>query len=175
MAVTPSAASNKDFQMPAATEFSKVLDDCFEGVEMEKIIKDSIKRSLRMNFEQHTATVKLRERLSILFEYEKSYLSLVKEYKEEIKFIGTLQEDLRKERAKFFSDTLKEVSESLRDAQVASDVASQWIKELVDSYTRSLDLSTGLVEEQTVDTMGQIRKQAKEAVQTAVQSDTQMV
>jgi len=175
MAATPSAAPNKELHVPAATEFSKVLDDCFNGVEMENNIKETIKRSLRMNFEQHTATIKLRERLSILFEYEKNYLNLVKEFKEEIKFIGMLQEDLRKERAKFFSDTLKEVSESLRDTQVASDVANQWIKELVDSYTRSLDLSTGLVEEQTVDTMGQIRKQAKEAVQAAVQSDTQVV
>lgn len=169
--IPPPPSRGNEIQMSSNIEFAKTLDNCFEQVEMDKGARDAIKKSILLNFEQHTATTKLKERLAILFEYEKSYLGLVKEYKDEIKFIGALQEDLRKERAKFFSDTLKEVSESLRDTQVSSEVASQWIKELVDSYTRSLDLSSGLIEEQTVDTMGQIRKQAKEAVQAATRKD----
>jgi hypothetical protein len=71
---------------------------------------------------------------------------------------------LRKERAKFFSDTLRDVSGALKDAQVSTEVASRWIQELVNSYTKSLDLSSGIIEENTIDSIGDIRKQAKEAI-----------
>ena len=88
----------------------------------------------------------------------------MKEYKEEIKFAANIQEDLRKERTKFFSESLKEVSETLKESQVDSKVASIWIKELVSSYTKSLDLSSGLIEEHTLDMIGEIRRDAKEEV-----------
>lgn len=154
-------------------EFSKVLDNCFNDVEMDTKAKEAIKKSILINFNDHVATSKLKERLSILFEYEKNYLSLLKEYKEEIKFVGTMQEDLRKERAKFFSDTLREVSTAMKESQVPSEVASKWIVELVNSYTKSLDVSSGLVEEHTFDTIGDIRNQAKESVIAATKTSEQ--
>lgn len=147
--------------MAASADFVKVLDSCFSNIEADAKVKDAVKRTILLNFEEHTASSRLKERLQTLFEYEKNYLSLIKEYKEEIKFVGSLQEDLRKERAKFFSETLKEVSGALRDTQVANEVASLWIKELVNSYTKSLDVSSGLIEEHTFDTIGEIRKLAK--------------
>ena len=147
--------------MATPDDFSKVIDNCLEKLEVDKNIKDTIKKTIVMNFDEHLATSKLKERLQLLFEYEKNYLTLIKEFKEEIKFVGSLQEDLRKERAKFFSDTLQEVSAALKDSQVSSDVASQWIQELVNSYTKSLDVSSGLIEEHTFDTIGDIRRQAK--------------
>lgn len=103
----------------------------------------------------------LKTKLEVLYNFEKNYLDLVKEYKEEIKFASTLQEDLRKERAKFFSETLKEVSATLSESQVDGEVASKWLKELVDSYTKSLNLSGSLIEEHTLDTIGKIRSEAK--------------
>ncbi len=159
--------------MAAPADFVKVIDDCFANIEIDKNIKETIKKTIVLNFDEQIATSKLKERLQLLFEYEKNYLMLIKEFKEEIKFVGTLQEDLRKERAKFFSDTLREVSDAMKDAQVSSDVASQWIQELVNSYTKSLDVSSGLIEEHTFDTIGDIRKQAKGAINsaTAVASD----
>lgn len=36
-----------------------------------------------------------------------------------------------------------------------------WVEELVNSYTESLDLSGGLVEEHTLETIGKLRKKAK--------------
>ena len=150
--------------MNGTTEFSKVLDNCFNDIEIDTKAKESIKRTILINFNEYVATSKLKERLGILFEYEKNYLSLIKEYKEEIKFVGALQEDLRKERAKFFSDTLREVSAAMKESQVPSEVASKWIEELVNSYTKSLDVSSGLIEEHTFDTIGDIRNQAKESM-----------
>lgn len=114
-----------------------------------------------MRIDEYTTLSNLKAKLAVLFEYESNYLSLIRDYKEEIKFAGSLQEDLRKERAKFFSETLKEVSATLNESQVDNAVASLWLKELVDSYTKSLDLSSGLIEEHTLDMIGTIRKKAK--------------
>lgn len=153
--------------MAAPANFVKVLDSCFANIEIDTKVKDAIKKTIILNFEEYTANSMLKERLQTLFEYEKNYLSLIKEYKEEIKFVGSLQEELRKERAKFFSETLKEVSGALKDAQVSNEVASLWITELVNSYTKSLDVSSGLIEEHTFDTIGEIRKLAKDELRAA--------
>ena len=82
-----------------------------------------------------------------------------------------MQEDLRKERARFFSDTLKEVTEALGNAKVSEDVTRQWLKDLVGTYTRSLDLSAGLIEEHTADAIGEIKKQAQDIVNVMAASD----
>jgi len=162
--------NSKEIIMATPADFTKVIDDCFEKLDVEKSIKDTIKKTILLNFDQQMANSKLKERLQLLFEYERNYLSLIKEFKEEIKFVGSLQEDLRKERAKFFSDTLQEVSSALKDSQVASEVASQWIQELVKTYTKSLDVSSGLVEEHTFDTIGDIRRQAKGEINTLTET-----
>lgn len=48
-----------------------------------------------------------RYKLELLYEYEKQYLGLMKDYKEEIKFATALQEDLRRERSQFFTQMNK--------------------------------------------------------------------
>jgi len=108
---------------------------------------------------------RLRSQLNIYYEYEKHYLDMLKEYKEEIKFASTLQEDLRKERANFFSEKLKEVSATLKDTGVDDKVRGEWIKELVKSYTGSLDISEKLVEEHVVETFNDIKGTEKEIVE----------
>lgn len=106
----------------------------------------------------------LKEKLQVFYEYEKHYLDILKDYKEELKFAAALQEDLRKERSKFFSETLKEVSTTLKETEVDKSVQSEWIKELVASYTKSLDLSGILVEEQIMETLGEIKNEEKEII-----------
>ena len=108
---------------------------------------------------------RLKTQLNTYYEYEKHYLDMLKEYKEEIKFASTLQEDLRKERANFFSEKLKEVSATLKDTGVDDKVRGEWIKELVKSYTGSLDISDKLVEEHVVETINDIKGKQKEIVE----------
>ena len=69
----------------------------------------------------------LKTKLSVLYEFEKRIIcSLSPEYKEEIKFAFLFAgKDLRKERAKFFSETLKEVHQTLSESQVDNEVASK--------------------------------------------------
>jgi hypothetical protein len=146
------------------TNLANELKEMFSMVEMDDNAKATIIRSVILKVESAVSLTSLQEKLKVLYEYEKNYLELVKAYKEEIKFAATLQEDLRKERTKFFSEALKEVSETLKESQVDSNVASVWIKELVNSYTKSLDLSSGLVEEHAIDMIGEIRRKAKQEV-----------
>ena len=76
------------------------------------------------------------KKLSILYNHEKHFLDLLKEYKEEIKFASSLQAEIRKEEATFFSTTLKEVCASLKDTQVDQKYQAQWI---LDSQVSDLD------------------------------------
>jgi hypothetical protein len=145
-------------------EISKVINTILKDVEMDNNAKALLIKNLELTIKEKVDLEGLKTKLDILYNYEKNYLTLVKEFKEEIKFASSIQEDLRKERAKFFAETLKEVSSTLKESQVDSTVASIWVKELVNSYTKSLDLSGGLIEEHTLDMIGKIRKEAKHEV-----------
>lgn len=144
-----------------------VINSVLENIEIDRQQKEIIVKNLEQSLKDTIDLSSLQQRLGILYEYEKNYLELVKNYKEEIKFASTIQEDLRKERAKFFAETLKEVSGTLKESQVDGSVASKWVEELVNSYTKSLDLSSGLVEEHTLETIGKLREDAKESVKQA--------
>jgi len=108
----------------------------------------------------------LRNRLQILFEYEKHCLETIKAYKDEIKFVASLQEDLRRERSQFFTQTHKEVSTTLKQAQVSDETAQAWINELVASYTTSLDLSSDLAKTNATEMKDRIKTEQQQEVQT---------
>jgi len=120
---------------------------------------------------QRNSNTKLSERLEIYWKYEEHYLKVLKEYKEELKFVAALQEDLRKERAKFFAETLKEVSKTLSETKVDQGVQNAWIQNLVQSYTQSLDMSSELVQETAVQTMADIKKGVDEVKETATKTE----
>ncbi|WP_311749332.1 nickel transporter [Proteus terrae] len=142
-------------------DLNQLISLAVEASGADDSINKKLVEVLQKELSDYVSLELLKARLEVLYNYEKNYLELVKEYKEEIKFASTLQEDLRKERSKFFSETLKEVSETLDQSQVDSQIASKWLKELVSSYTKSLDLSNNLIEEHTLDTIGKIRSEAK--------------
>ncbi|MBF0413530.1 MAG: nickel transporter [Desulfamplus sp.] len=115
----------------------------------------------------------MKNKLQILYEYEKHCLETIKTYKEEIKFVASMQEDLRRERSQFFTQTLKDVSLTLKQANVESETVSSWIKELVTSYTTSLDLSSDLAKTQITDILEQIKKtQQKEVNSVNIDSES---
>jgi hypothetical protein len=81
-------------------------------------------------------------------------LDLTKEYKDEIKFAANLQEDLRKERSKFFSEGLSAVHKALDEVNMDKKVVDVWVTELVTSYTDSLNISSELAKEHVLDMIG---------------------
>ncbi len=108
-----------------------------------------------------------KSKLDLLYQYEKHYLELIKEYKEEIKFASSLQEDLRRERSQFFTQTLREVVQTLQTQEIDKKVASQWIEELVASYTKSIDLSSDLAKTHVVQVLSIFKEEAKQEVSKA--------
>lgn len=143
------------------TDLAQLISSAVKASGADDSINKQLTEVLKKDLNDYVSLERLKNKLEVLYTFEKNYLELVKAYKEEIKFASTLQEDLRKERSKFFSETLKEVSKTLSESQVDQSVASKWLKELVDSYTKSLDLSSSLIEEHTLDTIGKIRSEAK--------------
>jgi F0F1-type ATP synthase delta subunit len=150
---------------------NQLISSAVEASGADDSINSELTDTLMKELNDYINLELLKTKLEVLYNFEKNYLELVKEYKEEIKFASSLQEDLRKERAKFFSETLKEVSTTLSESQVDGEVASKWLKELVDSYTKSLNLSGSLIEEHTLDTIGKIRSEAKLNKPTFAQND----
>lgn len=100
--------------------------------------------------------------LQVLYNHEKHYLDILKEYKEEIKFAASLQAEIRKEQSAFFSSTLKEVCNSLKETQIEKEFQAQWIYDLVLSYTSSLKISSKLAEEHVIQLLGDIQQEAEE-------------
>lgn len=105
----------------------------------------------------------LKAKLELLYTYQAHYLGLIKEYKEEIKFSNALQEDLRRERSQFFTQTLKDVVQTMNAAEVDKNVSNKWIEELVSTYTKSLDLSSDLAKTHVIDILGMLTNEAKNA------------
>jgi hypothetical protein len=141
-----------------------ILQKYLSGLTTEKITPDSIKQLIVYVSTEVSAALSnsmLKERLEILFDYEKKYLELTKTYKEEIKFAASLQEDIRKERSNFFAETLKEVHKTLEDVKMDKKAIDLWITELVNSYTKSLDVSSDLSKDHTIEMMGILRDASK--------------
>ena len=103
----------------------------------------------------------VENKLAVYLKYEQEYLKILKDNKEEIKFACSIQEDIRKERAKFFSETLKEVSASLKSTGLDDATVSDYIKELVSSYTNSLDASANFAREQATGDLAQIQSEVE--------------
>ncbi|WP_428565688.1 MAG: hypothetical protein ACP59X_05000 [Solidesulfovibrio sp. DCME] len=108
----------------------------------------------------------LNKKLDLFYTFEKNYLMLIKEHKEEIKFVHSVQEDLRRERSNFFTQILKDASESLKKAEIDSKIASSWLQELVSCYTKSLNLSNEIVSTHSVDIIGELRAKKSEVFNT---------
>ena len=111
--------------------------------------------------------LRTKSKLNLIYNYEKHYLELIKEYKEEIKFASALQEDLRRERSQFFTQTLREVIHTLESQEIDKKIASQWIEDLVSSYTKSLDLSGDLAKTHVISIFNLFKETAKEEASKA--------
>lgn len=104
--------------------------------------------------------IEQEKRLQLLYNHEKQLLDILKDYKEEIKFASSIQADVRKEQSQFFSSTLKEVCNALKETQIDPKFQVQWIFDLVQSYTASLKISSQLAEDHVISLLGEIQHKA---------------
>jgi len=140
----------------------------------EQLNQPEPKEKIMANETQLTAgqLTETKSKLELLYQYEKHYLELIKAYKEEIKFANSLQEDLRRERSQFFTQTLKEVVLTMKSAEVDKTVSAQWIQDLVASYTKSIDLSGDLAKTHVIEILSiltaETKREASEAKLDAI-------
>lgn len=134
----------------------------------EQYIKPMPKETIMSNDIKITDQLsETQSKLELLYQYEKHYLGLIKEYKEEIKFANTLQEDLRRERSQFFTQTLKDVIQTMKTEDVDKTVSAQWIQDLVSNYTKSIDLSSDLAKTHVFEILSTLTAAAKQEVAEA--------
>lgn len=153
------------------TRTMSTVDSVLTDEQQKHFIKQ-FQLSEEMKMENETNLLNdTKAKLELLFQYEKHYLELIKTYKEEIKFASSLQEDLRRERSQFFTQTLREVVQTLQTQEIDKKVASQWIEELVASYTKSIDLSSDLAKTHVVQVLNIFKEEAKREVSKAKLDD----
>lgn len=148
------AEFEKSIEKVCSEEELKKLPSLSEGYSeyISRIVAEKVENPMR------------DKKLSILYNHEKHFLDILKEYKEEIKFAASLQAEIRKEESAFFSSTLKEVCNSLKETQVDPEFQVKWIFDLVSSYTSSLRLSSRLAKEHVINLLGEIQKEASEVI-----------
>jgi uncharacterized protein YukE len=147
-----------------------IVEQIYQGVSplLPSPVSESEERDIKLGItkviKNELGLVDTSRKMQIYYEYERHYLELAKEYKDEIKFIHGLQEELRKERSKFFGETLERVFTSLNSAKVSEDAISTWTGELVSAYTSSLNSSEHIVNEKLSGMLGEIRNKMKDTI-----------
>ena len=146
-------------------ELNKAID-CITEEDQKKIIakSESYCENLTKRLIEKVDNTSRDKNLTILYNHEKHLLDILKDYKEEIKFASSLQAEIRKEEASFFSSTLKEVCNSLKETQVSTQCQAAWILDLVSSYTSSLKLSNKLAEGHVINLIGTIQEETSKTL-----------
>lgn len=164
---TNSTTSIKDeIKRLIKTEFEKSIKEACSEEELKKVptLSEGYSERISTIVVEKVENPERDKKLSILYNHEKHFLDLLKDYKEEIKFASSLQAEIRKEESVFFSSTLKEVCNSLKETQVDPKYQAQWIFDLVSSYTSSLRLSSKLAEEHIIGLLGEIQKEVFDTI-----------
>lgn len=148
------------------SEFEILVKSLCSEEELKRVpnISEIFSENLAKSIVEKVENPERDKKLSILYTHEKNFLDILKEYKEEIKFATTIQSEIRKEEATFFSSTLKEVCNSLKETQIDPKCQVQWIYDLVSSYTSSLKLSSRLAEEHVIYLLGDIQKDVSDVI-----------
>ena len=82
-----------------------------------------------------------------LFEYERHYLSLLRDYQQEIDFINNKLKEYREEQLAFFDEKLPSIKKKLENENIDSEVINAWIMQLVSNMNRSFSVSEKLITE----------------------------
>lgn len=92
-----------------------------------------------------------------LYEYEKHYMELLAKHKEEIKFIEDLISQIRIEQDDFWTKTFINISKTLDEAHIDSDVKAIWLKHIEENMQRSFEMSMKIVDNYMVKNIEQFK------------------
>lgn len=105
--------------------------------------------------------------IHVLFEYEKHYMELVREYSSEIKFIEDMLKAFRAEQTQFYEKTLPQISRSMtEDQSVDDEMKKVWLNRLSTNLDRSYLISEKLINDYATKSIDEFKKAVDEKLKS---------
>ncbi len=106
----------------------------------------------------------LNPTLQMLYDCEKHYMQLVRDFEHEINFIAALHKAHRQEVTNFYNKDLPAITEKLKATPISEEVQQEWIKGLGEHMQRSFDVSQKFIDDLTTKTTEEFNSAIKEKV-----------
>ena len=100
--------------------------------------------------------------LQVLYDYEKHYMELIRQHKNEIIFIENMLKDYRQENIDFFNNQLSRISQKLDAEHINKDMKNAWLKRLEENMNRSFAISEKLITDYTTKKLDEFKTIANE-------------
>lgn len=98
-----------------------------------------------LDFDDDSPKIKNTE-IEQIYENQRHYLKLIKNYKEEIKFIYELQKNLRDEQIKFCDEIFPAISEKFeKNIAIDEEIKKMCLQDLYENMQRSFSLSDSII------------------------------
>ena len=104
--------------------------------------------------------------LQVLYDYEKHYMELIRQHKNEIVFIENMLKDYRQENIDFFNNQLSKISQKLDAEHIAKDMKNAWLKRLEENMNRSFAISEKLITDYTTKKLDEFKTIANEKLRS---------
>lgn len=104
--------------------------------------------------------------LQALYDYEKHYMELIRQHKNEIVFIENMLKDYRQENIDFFNNQLSKISQKLDAEHINKDMKNAWLKRLEENMNRSFAISEKLITDYTTKKLDEFKTIANEKLRS---------
>lgn len=104
--------------------------------------------------------------LQVLYDYEKHYMELIRQHKNEIIFIENMLKDYRQENIDFFNNQLSRISQKLDAEHINKDMKNAWLKRLEENMNRSFAISEKLITDYTTKKLDEFKTIANEKLRS---------
>lgn len=104
--------------------------------------------------------------LQVLYDYEKHYMELIRQHKNEIIFIENMLKDYRQENIDFFNNQLSRISQKLDAEHINKDMKNAWLKRLEENMNRSFAVSEKLITDYTTKKLDEFKTIANEKLRS---------
>lgn len=104
--------------------------------------------------------------LQVLYDYEKHYMELIRQHKNEIIFIENMLKDYRQENIDFFNNQLSRISQKLDAEHIDKDMKNAWLKRLEENMNRSFAISEKLITDYTTKKLDEFKTIANEKLRS---------
>lgn len=99
-----------------------------------------------------------------VFECQKAYAQLIREYKEEFEYVQRSLAELREEQRNFYEIELPKVIEVLRSDDVGADAQKMWVDELQKNMSKSFQMSERLLNDLAIKQMDEFKQDVEKII-----------